>query len=47
MGCQRATTIQQNLDIALCATDRPRITSAEIKQELGWDVICEIFNSLY
>ncbi len=34
MGRQRATTIQQDLDIALCATENPRI-SAQIKQELG------------
>jgi hypothetical protein len=37
MGCQRGTTIQQDLDIALCATENPRI-SAEIKQELGLDI---------
>jgi hypothetical protein len=38
MGCQRATTMQQDLDIALCATERPRIISAQIKQELGLHV---------
>ncbi len=35
MERQCATTIQ-DLDIALCATKRPRIISAEIKEKLGY-----------
>ncbi len=38
MRRQRATTIQQDLDIALCATQNPRTISAQIKQELGLDI---------
>jgi transposase len=38
MGCQRTAIIKQNLDIALCATERSTIISAEIKQELGLDI---------
>jgi transposase len=38
MGRQRAITIQQDLNVALCATERPTIISAQIKQELGLDI---------